>query len=80
MFADRHRRSSVLRWSISARIVTGSLTTAGLILDCPVPLVILLAALTAVVATPSYPALAAATPQVISDQDLPAANSLATGV
>jgi MFS family permease len=80
VLADRHRRSTVLRWSISARVLTGSATTAGLILGWPVQVVIALAALTAIVATPSYPALAAATPQVVSDVDLPAANSLGSGV
>jgi MFS family permease len=80
VLADRHRRSTVMRWSISLRLVTGSATTAGLILGWPVQVVIALAALTAIVATPSYPALAAATPQVVSDVDLPAANSLGSGV
>ncbi len=80
VLADRHRRSTVMRWSISARVLTGSATTVGLILGWPVQVVIALAALTAIVATPSYPALAAATPQVVSDVDLPAANSLGSGV
>ncbi len=80
VLADRHRRSTVLRWSISLRLGTGSATTAGLVLGWPVQVVIALAVLTAIVATPSYPALAAATPQVVSDVDLPAANSLGSGV
>ncbi len=80
VLADRHRRSTVLRWSISVRVVTGSTTTLGLVLGWPVQMVIALAALTAIVATPSYPALAAATPQVVSDVDLPAANSLGSGI
>jgi MFS family permease len=80
VLADRHRRSTVLRWSISLRLVSGTATTAGLVLGWPVQVVIALAALTAIVATPSYPALAAATPQVVSDVDLPAANSLGSGV
>lgn len=80
VLADRHRRSTVLRWSIGVRIVTGSATTAGLLLEWPVLVVIALAAITAVLATPSYPALAAVTPQVVGDVDLPAANSLGSGV
>ena len=80
VLADRHSRSTVLRTSIGIRVVTGSLTTAGLVLGWPIPLIVALAALTAVAATPSYPAVGAATPQLVQDRDLPAANSLATGV
>lgn len=80
VLADRHRRSTVLRWSISLRLITGTATTVGLVLSWPVQAVIALAALTAIVATPSYPALAAATPQAVSDVDLPAATSLGSGV
>ncbi|MCU0263418.1 MAG: MFS transporter [Candidatus Nanopelagicales bacterium] len=80
MLADRSRRSTVLRWSIGLRLATGSVATAGLLLQWPVQVVIALAALTAVVATPSYPALVAATPQTVRDVDLPAANSLGSGV
>jgi MFS family permease len=80
MLADRHSRSTILRWSILLRVVTALLVTAGLVLRWPVPMVIALAALTATFATPSYPALAAATPQLVRDNDLPAANSLATGI
>jgi hypothetical protein len=46
----------------------------------PFALVAVLAAVSAVVATPSYPALAAATPQCVDDDQLPAANALVTGV
>jgi MFS family permease len=80
VLADRHRRSTIMRWSISVRVLTSSATTVGLLLGWPVQVVITLAAITAVAATPSYPALAAATPQVVSDIDLPAANSLGSGV
>lgn len=80
VLADRRSRSTVLRMSIGIRVVTGSLTTAGLVLGWPVPVIVALAALTAAAATPSYPALGAATPQLVQDGDLPAANSLATGV
>ena len=41
---------------------------------------VLATALAAVLATPSYPALAAATPECVADEELPAANALVTGV
>ena len=44
------------------------------------PVLVLAAALAAVLATPSYPALAAATPECVADDELPAANALVTGV
>lgn len=80
VLADRRSRSAVLRASISARIGLGGVTAAAVLVGAPVPLVILLAAVTAIAATPSYPALAAVTPQVIPIRQLAAANSLATGV
>ena len=52
----------------------------GLLLQWSVPLLVLLAAAAAVLATPSYPALAAATVQCVPDGPLPAANALVTGV
>jgi MFS family permease len=80
ILADRRSRSQVLRTSIGLRVATGILTALALVAGAPVPVVIALAALTAVAATPAYPALAAVTPQVIPMRQLPAANSLATGV
>lgn len=80
LLADRYRRSSVLRWSLITRISTGTLVALGLWLQWPVAVVVALAALTATLATPSYPALAAATPQLVEDEDLSAANGLATGI
>lgn len=77
--ADRYSRSSVLRWSVLLRLPLAGLVTVGLTLGWATQLLVALAALAATVATPSYPALAAATPQLVSDDDLPAANSLATG-
>jgi MFS family permease len=78
--ADRGSRSRVLRTSIGLRVVTGTFTALAVVIGAPVPWVIAAAALTAVAATPAYPALAAVTPQVIPSRQLPAANSLATGV
>lgn len=78
--ADRYSRSTVLRWSIRLRVVTSAMVAVGLVLDWPIGVLILLAALTATLATPAYPALAAATPQLVDDDDLPAANSLSAGI
>jgi MFS family permease len=80
LLADKYRRSTVLRWSLITRIGTGMLVAVGLWLQWPVAVVVALAALTATLATPSYPALAAATPQLVQDKDLSAANGLATGI
>lgn len=80
LLADRYRRSTVLRWSLVARMGTGTLVAWGLWQQWPVAVVVALAALTATLATPSYPALAAATPQLVADEDLSAANGLATGI
>lgn len=80
VLADRRSRAAVLRASIGARIGTGGATAAAVLVGAPVPLAITLAALTAIAATPAYPAVAAVTPQVIPTNQLAAANSLATGV
>lgn len=80
LLADRCRRSAVLRWSLTTRIATGMLVALGLWLQWPLAVVVALAAITATLATPSYPALAAATPQLVEDRDLSAANGLATGI
>jgi MFS family permease len=80
VLADRFSRSSVLRWSIGLRILLSVLITAGFVLDWPVPGLIALAALSATLGTPGYPALAAATPQLVEADDLPSANTLVTGI
>ncbi len=80
ILADRRSRSQVLRASIAVRVATGTLTALAVVSGAPVPWVIAAAVLTAVAATPAYPALAAVTAQVIPSGQLPAANSLATGV
>ena len=46
----------------------------------PVAAVVGVTALVAVAATPSFPSLAAATPECVPDRDLPAANALVTCV
>ena len=80
LLADRRSRSAMLTWSFVTRAGCAALLTAGLLLHWPVPLLVLVAAVAAVLATPSYPALAAATPQCVPDAQLPAANALVTGV
>lgn len=80
LLADRWSRSLVLTWSFVSRAGCAALLAAGLILQWPVPLLVVTAAVAAVLATPSYPALAAATPQCVPDEQLPAANALVTGV
>lgn len=80
VLADRFSRSTVLRWSIGLRVVLSLLITAGFVFAWPVPGLIALAAVTATLGTPGYPALAAATPQLVEADDLPSANTLATGI
>lgn len=78
--ADRYSRSQVIAWSSGARLVVTAVLTAGLVLNWPVPALLALAAATAVLATPAYPAVAAAAPECVEDCRLPAANALVTGV
>jgi MFS family permease len=80
LLADRWSRSAVLTWSFVTRAGCTGVLAAGLLLQWSVPILVLLAAVTAVLATPSYPALAAATVQCVPDEPLPAANALVTGV
>jgi MFS family permease len=78
--ADRCSRSRVLRASFWTRAVVTGLLVVGLVGGWPVQWLVALAAVTAVAATPSYPALLAATRQLVPDRDLPPANALVTGV
>ncbi|HVH24349.1 MAG TPA: MFS transporter [Pseudonocardia sp.] len=78
--ADRCSRSAVLAWSSTIRVVCAGVLSTGLLLGWPLPVIVLVAALAAVAATPSYPALAAATPQCVPAGNLPAANALVTGL
>ena len=80
VLADRWSRSVVLFWSFATRAVCAAAVAAGLMLGWPVPVLIMVTAVAAVLATPSYPALAAATPQCVRDEQLPPANALVTGV
>ena len=80
VLADRWSRSVVLFWSFATRSVCAAAVAAGLMGGWPVPVLIMVTAVAAILATPSYPALAAATPQCVPDEQLPPANALVTGV
>jgi len=80
LLADRWSRSAMLTWSFVARAGCAAVLATGLLLQWPVPLLVLVAAAAAVLATPSYPALAAGTLECVPDEQLPAANALVTGV
>ncbi|GAA1942103.1 MFS transporter [Nocardioides marmoribigeumensis] len=78
--ADRFPRGRVLAVSAAARAVLVAGVAVGLVAGAPVWLLVAFSALVAVAATPAYPALAAATPQCVTDEELPAANALVTCV
>jgi len=80
VIADRCSRSTVLAVSFWTRAVVGGLLVVGLAAGWPVVWLVGLAAVLGVLATPSYPALLAATRQLVHDRDLPTANALVTGV
>ena len=80
LLADRYSRSAVLTLTFLARAGCAAVLVSGLLVHWPVPLLVGVAALAAVLATPSYPALAAATAQCVPDEQLPPANALVTGV
>ncbi len=80
LLADRYSRSVVLTWSFVSRAGCAVLLAVALLGHWPVPVLVSTAALAAVLATPSYPALAAATPECVADEQLPPANALVTGV
>jgi MFS family permease len=80
VLADRWSRSVVLTWSFASRVVCALVVGTGLWMGWPVPLLVAVTALAAVLATPCYPALVAATPECVPDDQLPPANALVTGV
>jgi MFS family permease len=80
LLADRHSRSAMLTFSFVTRAGCAALLAVGLPMQWPVPLLVAVAAAAAVLATPSYPALAAATVQCVPDEQLPPAKALVTGV
>ena len=78
--ADRRSRSAVLAGSAWARSGLALILLAATVAGWPVPVLVGIAALVAVAATPSFPSLAAATPECVPDRDLPPANALITCV
>ena len=80
VLADRNSRSTVLAICCGVRAGLGVVVAAALVVGAPIAVLVALTAAMAVCATPSYPALAAATRQCVPDADLPAANALATSV
>ncbi len=80
VLADRRSRSAVLAGAAWVRAALAGALVIGTAAGWPVTVMVAVTALIAVAATPSYPALAAATPQCVPDRDLPPANALATCV
>lgn len=80
VLADRRSRSAVLAGAAWVRAALALALVVGTAADWPVAVLVGLTALVAVAATPSYPALAAATPECVPDRDLPPANALVTCV
>jgi MFS family permease len=78
--ADRRSRSAVLAGAAWVRGALALVLVAGTASGWPVALLVVVTALVAVAATPSYPAVAAATPQCVPDRNLPPANALVTCV
>ena len=66
--------------SFVTRAGCAALLAVGLLLHWPVPLLVLVAAATAVLATPSYPPWPRRHRECVPDEQLPAANALVTGV
>ncbi len=78
VLADRRSRSTVLLGSCLLRLAASAGLLVGLLGSWPVPVLVALAALVAVAATPSYPALAAAVPQCVAPERRAGANALVT--
>ena len=80
VLADRNSRGTVLAICCGVRAGLGVVVAVALVVGAPIAVLVGLTAAMAVCATPSFPALAAATRQCVPDADLPAANALATSV
>ena len=80
VLVDRYSRSLVLFWSFVLRAMCAAVLAVGITGSWPVPALVTVAAAAAVLGTPSYPALAAATPDLVPDEQLPPANALVTAV
>ena len=80
VLADRRSRSAVLAGAAWVRAALALGLVIGTAVGWPVAVMVGVTALVAVAATPSFPALAAATPECVPDRDLPPANALVTCV
>ncbi|WP_134767837.1 MFS transporter [Nocardioides sp. 1609] len=80
VLADRRSRSAVLAGSAWVRAALALGLFVWTAVGGPVAVMVGVTALVAVAATPSFPALAAATPECVPDRDLPPANALVTCV
>ena len=80
VLADRRSRSTVLAGAAWVRAALALGLVVGAAVGWPVAVMVGVTALVAVAATPSFPSLAAATPECVPDRDLPPANALVTCV
>jgi CRP-like cAMP-binding protein/predicted MFS family arabinose efflux permease len=76
VLADRYERTLVMRVSGLAASAAMVVLTVAVAVDAPVPLLIFLSALGAVLLSPYNPAAGALTPDVVGEKDLAAANGL----
>ncbi len=76
VLADRRSRSAVLAGAALVRAALALGIVIGTAVGWPVAVIVGVTALVAVAATPSFPSLAAATPECVPDRDLPPANAL----
>lgn len=80
VLADRRSRSAVLAGAAWVRAALALVLLVAAASGWPVVVLVGVTALVAVAATPSFPSLAAATPECVADRDLPPANALVTCV
>ena len=80
VLADRRSRSAVLAGAAWVRAALALGLVIGTAVGWPIAVMVGVTALVAVAATPSFPSLAAATPECVPDRDLPPANALVTCV
>lgn len=80
VLADRRSRSAVLAGAAWVRAALALGLVIGTAAGWPVAVMVGATALVAVASTPSFPSLAAATPECVPDRDLPPANALVTCV
>lgn len=80
VLADRRSRSAVLAGAAWVRAALALGLVIGTAVGWPVAVMVGVTALIAVAATPSFPSLAAATPECVPDRNLPPANALVTCV